>query len=122
MEIAGRVVGNAIVRTTQTDKKVTGFTIAINDSYKNKEGEKLENTTYVECSYWINEGLAEYITKGIVVQLYGRMGARAYINREDVAVGVLTMNVEKIKLLSKATTADTEKTPEKKEKKETAKA
>jgi single-strand DNA-binding protein len=61
--IIGRVVANATVRTTKTDKKVTGFTIAINDSYCPIDGERVTITRYFECSYWRNAGLAEYLTK-----------------------------------------------------------
>lgn len=113
MEITGRVVANAAVRTTKTDKKVTGFTIAINDSYKPKDKDRVQITTYVECSYWRNPGIAEYLTKGTLVQLAGRMQAGAYINKDGEAVGTLNFNTESIKLLGKSAGAPTEKEAEK---------
>ncbi|SDF30031.1 single-strand DNA-binding protein [Mucilaginibacter pineti] len=113
MEITGRVVANAAVRTTKTDKKVTGFTIAINDSYKPKDKDRVQITTYVECSYWRNPGIAEYLTKGTLVQLAGRMQAGAYINRDGEAVGTLNFNTESIKLLGKSAGAPAEKEAEK---------
>lgn len=113
MEITGRVVADAAVRTTKTDKKVTGFTIAINDSYKPKDKDRVQITTYVECSYWRNPGIAEYLTKGTLVQLAGRMQAGAYINRDGDAVGTLNFNTESIKLLGKSAGATAEKEAEK---------
>lgn len=113
MEITGRVVANAAVRTTKTDKKVTGFTIAINDSYKPKEGDRVQITTYIECAYWRNPGIAEYLTKGTLVQLAGRMQAGAYINKDGDAVGTLNFNTESIKLLGKSGAAPAEKEAEK---------
>lgn len=76
----GRVVANATVRTTKSDKEVTGFTIAINDSYRPKDGERVTIPRYFECSYWRNAGLAEYLTKGTLVELHGRIEACAYIS------------------------------------------
>jgi len=109
MEITGRVVANAAVRTTKTEKKVTGFTIAINYSYKPKYGDRVQLTTYVECAYWRNPGIAEYLTKGTLVELSGRMEAGAYINRDGKAVGTLNFHTESIKLVGKSGSAATEK-------------
>jgi len=102
MEINGRLVADAAVRETKSGKKVTGFTIAINDSYRPKGGDRVQITTYVECSYWLNAGLAEYLRKGTLVELYGRMEAGAYIGKDATAVGTLKFHTEKIKLLGKS--------------------
>ena len=107
--ITGRVVANAAVRTTRAEKKVTGFTIAINDSYRSKDGERVTITRYFECSYWRNAGLAEYLTKGTLVELNGRIDAGAYVNREGKAVGTLTIHVEQIKLLGRTVANGTER-------------
>ena len=109
MEINGRLVADAAVRETKSGKKVTGFTIAINDSYRPKGGDRVQITTYVECSYWLNAGLAEYLRKGTLVELYGRMEAGAYISKDAVAVGTLKFHTEKIKLLGKSSISTTER-------------
>ena len=109
MEITGRLVADAAVRTTKTEKKVTGFTIAINDSYRPKNGDRVKITTYIECSYWLNPGIAEYLQKGTLVELFGRMEAGAYTNKDGKAVGTLNFHTEKIKLLGKATLGGTER-------------
>ena len=109
MEITGRLVADAAVRTTKTEKKVTGFTIAINDSYRPKNGDRVKITTYIECSYWLNPGIAEYLQKGTLVELFGRMEAGAYTNKDGKAVGTLNFHTEKIKLLGKATASGTER-------------
>ena len=111
--ITGRVVANATVRTTKKDKKVTGFTVALNDSYKPKDGDWVQITRYVECAYWRNPGIAEYLTKGTLVELYGRIEAGAYTNKEGKAVGTLTMNVERVKRLGKTANNGTERMDDK---------
>ena len=44
MNITGRLTRDAEVRTTSQDKQVVNFSVATNDSYKNKQGERIEQT------------------------------------------------------------------------------
>ncbi len=81
MEITGRLVADATVRKTSNNKEVTGFRLAINRSYISN-GEKVEDKTYVDCSYWRTSAIAPYLTKGMVVQLYGYMSASAWLDRD----------------------------------------
>jgi single-strand DNA-binding protein len=107
MEITGRLTANAEVRNVKGDKKVTGFTIAMNRTYK-KGDEKKTITTYVDCSYWINSGVAEYLKKGTLVQLYGDMDVNAWIDKDGAARGRLTFHTQTIKILAKAGNTATE--------------
>ncbi|STD55959.1 Helix-destabilizing protein [Empedobacter falsenii] len=50
MNIIGRLTRDAEVRTTSQDKQVVNFSVAINDSYRNKQGERIEQTIYFDCS------------------------------------------------------------------------
>lgn len=115
MEITGRVTANAEVRTTTTGKKVVGFNLAINESYKTKSGEKRQETTFFECSYWRNEGIAMYLGKGALITITGMVAARVYQAKNE-AKASLTFRVDNIKLLSKgeaiATTAPVVQTSE----------
>ena len=99
MEITGRLTANAMVRDLKNNKKVTGFTIAINRSYK-QNGEKVIKTTYVDCSYWVNSAVAEYLEKGALVMLYGDIDTNAWIDKEGKAQSRLTFNTQNIKILS----------------------
>ena len=103
MYFTGRLTADAAVRNVKGDRKVTGFNVAINDRFKTKDGEKREITTYVECSYWVNPGLAEYLKKGVIVEIAGRVEARAWMKGEEPQAG-LTCNVSTFKLLGKSNT------------------
>ncbi len=101
MEITGRLTADATVATTKGDKQVVNFSIAINDSYKSKEtGELKEITTYIDCAYWVSTKVASWLKKGLLVQLYGRIGMSVYNNMEGKAVGSLTFHVNNIKALA----------------------
>ncbi|NTE01467.1 single-stranded DNA-binding protein [Agrobacterium tumefaciens] len=101
MEITGRLTADAVVRKVSEDKKVVGFSIAINDTYRSG-GEQKKVTTFIDCSYWLNTGIAEYLKKGGWVQLYGRIGVNAYMSGNNEAKASLTFHTSAIKLLGAA--------------------
>ena len=101
MEITGRLTAEAVTRTVSGDRKVTGFRLAVNDSYVTG-GEKVEVVTFVECSYWLGAGIAPYLQKGGIVQVYGRIGVNAWISGDGEAKGSITMHVSEIKMFSAA--------------------
>lgn len=101
MEITGRVTGDAVVQQVNSNKQVVNFSIAINDNYKPKgSSEVKEVTTYINCSYWLNAKTAQWLKKGTLVELFGRIGINVYNNSEGVAVGTLTFHTNNIKILA----------------------
>ena len=98
MLFTGRLTADAEVRTVKNDRKVTGFTVAVNKRWKDKNGEKHEKTAFVECAYWINSGVAEYLKKGTVVEVTGWIEAQAWVNKDGDARGNLRCDVETLKL------------------------
>ncbi|SHH09744.1 single-stranded DNA-binding protein [Flavobacterium johnsoniae] len=100
MEITGRVTADASVQKVNNDKQVVNFSIAINDNYKPKGSTEVkEVTTYINCSYWLNTATAQWLKKGTLVQLFGRIGMNVYNNSEGEAVGTLTFHTNNIKIL-----------------------
>ena len=95
--IVGRITKNAEINTLKNDKQVVNFSVAINDSYKTKQGERREQTTYYNCSYWINAKIAEYLTKGTLVELSGRISSNAWIGKDGEIKSGLNFNTSRIK-------------------------
>lgn len=58
MDITGRLTWDAQVYTTPKDKQVVNFSVAVNDRYRNKQGERIEQTTFFDCSYWLSSKVA----------------------------------------------------------------
>ena len=98
MDITGRLTGDAVVRTLSEGKKVVNFSVAVNDSYKAKNGERVTQTEFFDCSYWIGTGIAQYLTKGSIVELSGRVSARAWVDSEGQAKAGLNFHTSKITL------------------------
>jgi len=107
MEMTARLTGDAKISTLKNDKQVVNFNVAINDSYKAKgSAETTKIVTYVQCDYWVNPGIAPYLTKGTLVELQGRVGVNAYIGKDAEAKATLTFHVNSIKLHGKASVKD----------------
>lgn len=98
MELTGRLVANATVRNVANDRKVTNFRVAINRRYKSG-GEQKEETTYVDCSYWRTDKLAPYLTKGLLVQVYGHISARPWVSKDGEPMASLNFHTNEITLL-----------------------
>ncbi|OCB71193.1 single-stranded DNA-binding protein [Flavobacterium piscis] len=124
MEITGRLTADASVQKVNNDKQVVNFSIAINDNYKPKGGTEVkEVTTYINCSYWLNTATAQWLKKGTLVQLFGRIGMNVYNNSEGMAVGTLTFHTNNIKILvfpKKVETTKASSTVKEKKSKKTA--
>ena len=107
MNITGRLTRDAEVRTTSQDKQVVNFSVATNDSYRNKQGERIEQTTYFDCSYWISPNVAKLLTKGTLVELTGRVSTRAWVSKDGEARAGLNFHTSNIKLHGGSRRAET---------------
>ena len=100
MEITGRIVKDATVFKVKENREVVNFSIAINDSYKSKGSTEVKKiVTYIDCSYWLSSGLAQWLRKGTLVQLFERIGMNVYQNSEGKALASLTFHTSDIKIL-----------------------
>ena len=98
MDIIGRLTKDAQVCTLSNEKQVVNFSVAINDSYKNKQGERVEQTTFFDCAYWMSMGVAKALKKGGLVELTGRVSARAWTGKDGGLKAGLNFHVSNIKL------------------------
>ena len=98
MNIIGRLTRDAEVRTTSQDKQVVNFSVATNESYKNKQGERIEQTTYFDCAYWLSAKVASLLTKGTLVELTGRVSTRAWTGNDGEPRAGLNFHTSQIKL------------------------
>ena len=99
MEITGRVTADAAVRKAG-DKEVVNFTIAVNDRYKIKgSSEFKEVAAFINCSYWLGVKSVQWIKKGAVVQVSGRIGMHVYINSEGNPVGSIDFHVNALNII-----------------------
>lgn len=93
--LIGRLTKSPELRYTSNGTPVTNFTLAVERNYKNKQGEK--DVDFIKIVTWrgLAETCAEYLEKGRMVALNGRLQIRkskdenrTYINPEVVANNV----------------------------------
>lgn len=68
------------VTTFENGKQVARFNIATNESYKNKQGERVENTQWHTIIAWNNLAkiMSENVKKGEQIALEGKLTQRSY--------------------------------------------
>jgi len=96
VQLIGRITGNATVTELKSGSKVTNFSIAINDSFKSKNG-KFNKIMYVSCAYWLNPDMAIHFKKGKLLEVNGRMELAAYNNLQGEPVAKLNFHVSHFK-------------------------
>lgn len=80
VQLIGRLGQDPEVKTLTSGKKLTTFSIATSDSYRNAEGEKVEDTQWHNIIAWgkVGEIAGEYLSKGQEVALEGKLTHRSY--------------------------------------------
>jgi single-strand DNA-binding protein len=83
-----RLIGNLgsapDLRTLDSGKKVAKLSLATNEQYTNKEGDKVENTTWHNLVAWgkTAEIAGKYLTKGSEVAVEGKLTNRPYTDKD----------------------------------------
>jgi len=79
-------IGKIETRYMSNGEAVTNFSIACNDSYKNKNGEKVEKTEWVSCVSYrkLAQIIADYCTKGMQIYVSGKMETRKYTDKNGI--------------------------------------
>lgn len=100
--IVGYLGQDAQTRTLDGGRVVTSFSVAFTESWKNQAGEKQERTTWFNCSYFTQQapGVADWLRRGSLVCVTGRVSARAYLGQNNQPAASLELNVSEIRLLN----------------------
>ena len=85
VQLIGRLGKDPEGKFTPTGKKVSHFSVAISNRWKNKEGESQEYTEWVNVEAWgrLGEICQEYLKKGSLVFIEGRLKTDKYENNGE---------------------------------------
>lgn len=94
--IAGRLGKDPEARYTQTGEAVTTFSVAVDNSK--------DKTIWFKVTAWdkVAESCAEYLTKGRLVLVEGRVGASAWKDKDGEARASLEVVAATVKFLDKS--------------------
>lgn len=78
--LMGNLTADPELRTTTSGQGVVGFTIAINRTWNNAQGERQEETSFINCTAWgkTGETIKKYVSKGRQLLVSGRLQQRTW--------------------------------------------
>ncbi|MGU7998699.1 single-stranded DNA-binding protein [Streptococcus suis] len=97
--LVGRMTRDAELRYTPSNQAVATFTLAVNRNFKNQDGER--EADFVNCVIWRQqaENLANWVKKGALIGVTGRIQTRSYDNQQGQRVYVTEVVAESFQLL-----------------------
>lgn len=83
--ITGNLTRDPELRTTPNGSNVCSFSVAVNRTYRDANGEQKEEVSYLDCSAWnkLGEMIAQYAKKGSGVLVSGRLSQRSWEDKTD---------------------------------------
>ena len=97
--LIGRLTSDPEIKNTETDKKHSIITIAVQRDFKNADG--IYECDFVRCNLWtgIATQVAEYCHKGDLVGVKGRIQNRSYEDNDEVKY-ITEIIADKVSFLS----------------------
>lgn len=104
--LIGRPTKDPDLRYTASGTAVATFTLAVNRNYTNQNGDR--ETDFINCVIWRKpaETLANYVRKGTLIGISGRLQTRNYENQQGQRVYVTEVIVENFYLLESRSQAE----------------
>lgn len=101
IQAIGNVTRDAEVRHLDGGRSVINFDLAINERWRDKNGEKQQRTHYVKCAKWTEAStVAQHILKGVKLYVEGTPEVDVYIGADGKAVGSVKIIVREFEFLS----------------------
>jgi len=78
--LMGNLTRDPELRTTPNGQSVCGFSLAVNRTWRNANGEQQEAVDYIDCNAWGKAGeiIAQYMQKGRALLVSGRLQHRTW--------------------------------------------
>ena len=81
LQIIGNIGRDISVRSMTNGEKVGNFSVALNENYTSKTGDKVDKTEWVSVSIFgtkIIDALEKYLVKGTKIYCEGKLSSRTY--------------------------------------------
>ena len=106
--VCGRLVRDPELRRTQNGTPVTSFTLAVNRTFKNADGQ--QEADFLNCVAWNKtaEIVEQYCSKGNLVGVEGRLQSRSYQDNQGNNRTVVEIVADQVQFMqSKDSSAQT---------------
>lgn len=97
--LVGRLTNDVNLRYTPSNVAVATFTLAVNRTFKNENGDR--EADFINCVMWRQqaENLVNWAKKGALIGITGRIQTRSYDNQQGQRVYVTEVVAEQFQLL-----------------------
>lgn len=97
--LVGRLTKDPELRYTPSGVAVANFTLAVNRPFSNQQGDR--EADFINCVVWRKpaENVANFLTKGSLAGVDGRVQTRSYDNNEGRRVYVTEIVAESVQFL-----------------------
>jgi single-strand DNA-binding protein len=95
------------VKNTESGKKLARFSMATNETYRGRTGEKITETTWHNVIAWgkVAEIVEKFLVKGKEVAIEGKLTNRSYTDKEGIKRFVTEIQASELMLLGGEKTA-----------------
>lgn len=99
--LIGNLGSDPEVKTFEGDKRMARASIATNETYKNKKGERVTDTTWHTLVAWgpLVDVLKKYTQKGSEIAVEGKLVNRSYTDKEGVKRYTTEVHISDVLLL-----------------------
>ena len=104
VQLIGNLGKDPELRYTASGTAVASFSVATTERYKDRDGNKKEDTTWHNCVVWrqLAEICGKYLHKGKQVYVEGKIKTRSYDDRDGVKKYVTEIIVDQMVMLGGA--------------------
>ena len=97
--LTGRLTKDPDVKATQSGVSVANFTLAVNRAFTNKQGER--EADFINCVAFRKqaENVGQYLKKGALVGVDGRIQTRTYENNEGRTIYITEVVCDNVQFL-----------------------
>ena len=97
--LVGRLTKDVELKYTPANQAVAQFTLAVNRTFKNANGER--ESDFINCVIWRKsaENFANWVKKGALIGITGRIQTRNYENQQGQRVYITEVVAENFQML-----------------------
>ena len=106
--LMGGLTRDPELRRTGGGTAITKLSLAVSEQYKNKAGENVETTCYVDIDAWgrLGENCAQYLAKGSPILVQGKLQFEQWEAKDGAKRSKLSVRAADVQFLGKAPAAE----------------
>lgn len=102
--LVGNLGKDPEIRTLESGRKVANFSLATTETYKDKNGERVDQTEWHNIVFWgpVAEVIERYLKKGNQIYVEGKIRTRSYDDKDGIKKYITEILGDKLTMLGGA--------------------